>query len=80
MSVCLHTFAEAKTAVSSESVTEVNSAVADGRKTGISGRSSELVELLTNVSSVLQLLSQAAQSSLDEQERQVELVAPVLKS
>ncbi|XP_070759034.1 zinc finger and BTB domain-containing protein 40 [Enoplosus armatus] len=34
-------------------------------------RSSQLVELLANASSVLELLSQAAQSSLDEQERQV---------
>lgn len=31
------------------------------------------------MSSVLELLSQAAQSGLDEQERQVEQVAPVLK-
>ncbi|XP_008302925.1 zinc finger and BTB domain-containing protein 40 [Stegastes partitus] len=34
-------------------------------------RSSQLVELLATVSSVVELLSQAAQSSLDEQERQV---------
>ncbi|XP_018517266.1 zinc finger and BTB domain-containing protein 40 isoform X1 [Lates calcarifer] len=39
--------------------------------TDILEHSFQLVELLTNISSVLELLSQAAQSSLDEQERQV---------
>lgn len=79
MSVCLRmcTFAEPKTE-SDNSTMAVE--LPDGHKTGILERSSEFVELLTNVSSVLELLSQAAQSSLDERERQVELVAPVLKS
>lgn len=78
------TFAEPETAVSSGSVAEDNSTMAaelpDGHKSGILEHSSELVELLTNVSSVLELLSQAARDSLDERERQVELVTPVLKS
>lgn len=47
--------------------------------TGLLKHSFQLVELLTNMPSVLELLSQAAQSSLDEQQRQVEQVAPVLE-
>ncbi|XP_041803755.1 zinc finger and BTB domain-containing protein 40 [Chelmon rostratus] len=40
-------------------------------ETGFLGCSSQLVELLTSMSSVLELLRQAAESSLDERERQV---------
>lgn len=45
--------------------------VASASASALLERSSELVELLAEVSSVLELLSQAAQSSLGEQERQV---------
>lgn len=81
---CVCVCTEPERALSSEIVEEENSTMAaevsDGPKTGIVERFSQLVELLTSVSSVLELLSQAAQSSLDEQERQVEQVATVLKS
>lgn len=40
---------------------------------GFLDHSPQLVELLTNMSSVLELLSEAALSSLEEQERQVKL-------
>ncbi|XP_029990082.1 zinc finger and BTB domain-containing protein 40 [Sphaeramia orbicularis] len=49
----------------SASVVEISSSAP-----GLLEQSSELMELLTNTPSVLELLSQAAQSSLDEQERQ----------
>ncbi|XP_040015093.1 zinc finger and BTB domain-containing protein 40 isoform X2 [Xiphias gladius] len=59
----------------SESVVEENNTMAakvsSESAIGLLEHSSQLVELLTNMSSVLKLLSQAAQSSLDEQERQV---------
>ncbi|XP_054472521.1 zinc finger and BTB domain-containing protein 40 isoform X2 [Anoplopoma fimbria] len=65
---------EAEEAEPSESVKEEDTTAAkasNGSATGILEHSSELVELLSEVSSVLELLSQAAQRSLDEQERQV---------
>ncbi|XP_070707799.1 zinc finger and BTB domain-containing protein 40 [Pempheris klunzingeri] len=66
---------EAEEAKSSESVVEEDNkttgSVSSGPATGFLEHSSQLVELLTSMSSVLELLSQAAQSSLDEQERQV---------
>ncbi len=46
----------------------------NGAAAGLLEHFSQLVELLTSMSSVLELLSQAAQSSLDEQERQVKQV------
>ncbi|XP_022062098.2 zinc finger and BTB domain-containing protein 40 isoform X1 [Acanthochromis polyacanthus] len=59
----------------SESAAEENSlqAVELSREPALLKRSSELVELLTTVSSVVELLSQAAKCSLDEQEREVVL-------
>ncbi|KAK2821035.1 hypothetical protein Q5P01_023994 [Channa striata] len=45
--------------------------VSGNSATDLLERSSELVELLTNMSSVLELLRQAAQSSLEDQQRQV---------
>ncbi|XP_074505126.1 zinc finger and BTB domain-containing protein 40 isoform X1 [Sebastes fasciatus] len=45
--------------------------VSNGPAASFLDHSSQLVELLTNMSSVLELLSQAAQTSLDEQEREV---------
>ncbi|TNN88220.1 Zinc finger and BTB domain-containing protein 40 [Liparis tanakae] len=67
---------EAEEAKSSESVeNENNTRVAEassGPATGFLEHSSQFVELLSNMSSVLELLSQAAEGSLDEQERQVE--------
>ncbi|XP_067444601.1 zinc finger and BTB domain-containing protein 40 [Thunnus thynnus] len=71
-------------AKSSETVVEENDStaaeVSNGPACGLLGHSSQLIELLTNMPSVLELLSQAAHSSLDEQERQVEQVAPVLEN
>lgn len=72
---------EPEEAPSSESVMEENSMLkvklSDGPETGVLEFFSQLVELLTSVSSVVELLSQAAQSSLSEEERQVELSASV---
>ncbi|XP_044068624.1 zinc finger and BTB domain-containing protein 40 isoform X2 [Siniperca chuatsi] len=66
---------EPEEAKSSESIVEENNTtaakVSNGPATGLLEHSSQLVELLINMSSVLELLSQAAHSSLDEQERQV---------
>ncbi|KAM7402792.1 hypothetical protein PAMP_018003 [Pampus punctatissimus] len=62
-------------AKSSESVAEEDNTtaaeVSSGTACGLLEHSSQLVELLTNMPSVLELLSQAAHSSLNEQERQV---------
>lgn len=66
---------------SSESAVEGNTTadkVSNGPETGLLEHSSQLVELLSNMPSVLELLSQSAQSSLDEQERQVEQVLQFL--
>lgn len=75
--ICVYTGPEE--AKISESVVEENNTMAakvsSESAIGLLEHSSQLVELLTNMSSVLKLLSQAAQSSLDEQERQVEQVA-----
>lgn len=75
---------EPEEARSSESVEEENKTTAAKESTrpaaGVLEHSSQLVELLSSMSSVLELLSQAAQSSLEEQERQVEQAVPVLKS
>lgn len=54
--------------------------LSDGPETGVLELFSQLVELLTSVSSVVELLSQAAQSSLSEEERQVEQTASVFQS
>ncbi|XP_074545352.1 zinc finger and BTB domain-containing protein 40 isoform X2 [Halichoeres trimaculatus] len=66
---------ESKEATSSENVRGENKQTAENvSKESVSGflnHSTQLVELLANMSSVLELLSQAAQSSLEEQERQV---------
>uniref|UniRef100_A0A8C2XDF9 Zinc finger and BTB domain containing 40 n=1 Tax=Cyclopterus lumpus TaxID=8103 RepID=A0A8C2XDF9_CYCLU len=66
---------EAEEAKSSESVEkENNTTVAEasnGPATGFLEHSFQFVELLSNMSSVLEQLSQAAERSLDEQERQV---------
>ncbi|KAK9528409.1 hypothetical protein VZT92_012571 [Zoarces viviparus] len=65
---------EAEEAKSSESEKEENNATAaeasSGPATGFLEHSSQLVELLSNMSSILELLSQAAQRCLDGQERQ----------
>ena len=57
------------------SVVEENNPTAaqqsNGPAAGVLEHSSELVELLSNMPSVLELLSQAAQGGLAEQERQV---------
>ncbi|XP_042262106.1 zinc finger and BTB domain-containing protein 40 [Thunnus maccoyii] len=62
-------------AKSSETVEEENDStaaeVSNGPACGLLEHSSQLIELLTNMPSVLELLSHAAHSSLDEQERQV---------
>lgn len=74
-------YTEPEEAKSSESVVEENTPadkVSNGPATSLLEHSSQLVELLSNMSSVLELLSQAAQSSLDEQERQVEWVLQFL--
>lgn len=47
--------------------------------TGLLEHSSQLVELLSNMASVLELLSQAAQSSLDEKQSKVEQDRPVME-
>ena len=71
--MCVYT--EPEEAKSSQSVEEENNSTAaevlNGPGTGFLERSSQLVELLANMSSVLELLSQAAQTCLDEPERQV---------
>ncbi|XP_034549234.1 zinc finger and BTB domain-containing protein 40 isoform X2 [Notolabrus celidotus] len=60
---------------SSEKVTEENKQmtvnVSKGTVSSFLDHSPQLVELLTNMSSVLELLKEAAQSSLEEQDRQV---------
>ncbi|XP_038551698.1 zinc finger and BTB domain-containing protein 40 isoform X1 [Micropterus salmoides] len=69
---CTPSVTEPEEATTAESVVEGNKTaakVSNGPAIGL--HSSQLVELLSNMSSVLELLSQAAQSSLDEQERQV---------
>lgn len=85
---CFHVWhlyhTEPEGAPSSESVMEENSTLkvklSDAPETGVLELFSQLVELLTSVSSVVELLSQAAQSSLSEEERQVEETASVLQS
>lgn len=67
--VCVCT--EAEESVENENNTRVAEA-SNGPATGFLEHSSQFVELLSNMSSVLELLSQAAEGSLDEQERQVE--------
>lgn len=78
MCVC----AELRGAILSESAVEGSGTTAadlsDGPEAGTVQRLSQLVEPLTSVSSVVELLSQAAQTSLHERERQVEPVAPAL--
>ncbi|KAG7494960.1 zinc finger and BTB domain-containing protein 40 [Solea senegalensis] len=54
----------------SQTAAEENKAVIEA-STGVLEHSSQIVELLANVSSVVELLSQAAQSSLEKNERQV---------
>ncbi|XP_056293708.1 zinc finger and BTB domain-containing protein 40 isoform X2 [Pseudoliparis swirei] len=61
---------EAEESVENENNTRVAEA-SNGPATGFLEHSSQFVELLSNMSSVLELLSQAAEGSLDEQERQV---------
>ncbi|XP_019959837.2 zinc finger and BTB domain-containing protein 40 isoform X1 [Paralichthys olivaceus] len=61
-----------ETAVEENNTVETIAKVSSESATGLSlEHFSQIVELFTNMSSVLELLSQAAQSSLDEQERQV---------
>ncbi|XP_029288483.1 zinc finger and BTB domain-containing protein 40 isoform X2 [Cottoperca gobio] len=66
---------EPEEAKSSEVEVEENNTTAakesNGPAAGFLEHSSQLVELLSNMSSVLELLSQAAQGSLNEQQRQV---------
>ncbi|XP_062271983.1 zinc finger and BTB domain-containing protein 40 [Scomber scombrus] len=62
-------------AAPSDSVTEEDNKtaakVSNGPACGLLEHSSQLIELLSDMPSVVELLSQAAQSSLDEQERQL---------
>lgn len=71
-------------AKSSESVVEENNMtgakVSNGPGCGLLEHSSQLIEFLTNTPSVLKLFIQAAHSSLDEQERQVEQATSVLEN
>ncbi|KAM3622229.1 uncharacterized protein V6R79_022168 [Siganus canaliculatus] len=66
---------EPKKAKCSEGVVESSKMTtvkeSSGPSTGLLKHSSQLVELLTSMSSVLELLSQAAQNSVDTQEKQV---------
>lgn len=86
MFVCV--CADLKAAISSkrESTVEESSRMAaevtNDPETDNGEHFSHVAELLTSMSSIRELLSQAAQSSLEEQERQVELrtVPPVLRS
>ncbi|XP_023280417.1 zinc finger and BTB domain-containing protein 40 [Seriola lalandi dorsalis] len=72
---CVEESPEPEEAKSSESAVEENSSTGDKvsseSASGLLEHSLQLVELLSSMSSVLELLSQAAQSSLEEQERQV---------
>lgn len=67
---------EAGGGTSSDCVTDGSSTlsvkVSDGGESGVAGLLQNLVEVLTRVSSVTELLSQAAQKNLAEEERQVE--------
>lgn len=81
MSLCV--CAELRGAMLSESAVEDSSTtaadVSDNLcEADIVQRLSQLVEPLASVSSVVELLSQAAQTSLHERERQVEPVTPAL--
>lgn len=67
--IFIFVYTEPETVKSSASVSSESA-------TSLLEHSSQLVELLTNMSSVMELLRQAAQS-LDEQQRQVEQVATV---
>lgn len=58
--------------------TKSPASVSSDSAAGLLEHSAQLVEILTNVSSVLELLSRAAQTSLDEQQRQVEQIASFL--
>lgn len=64
-------------AAPSESVTEEGNTtaakVSNGPACGLLEHSSQLIELLSDLPSVVELLSQAAQSILDEQEKQVRI-------
>lgn len=73
-------YTEPEEAKSSQSAVEENnttaSKISNGPATDLLQHSSQLAEL-TNMSSVLDLLSQAAQSSLDEKERQVRCISSI---
>lgn len=75
--ICVYTEpAEAKTRESVEAESNTTAAnVSSEPAAGFLEHFSQSVALLSSMSSVLELLSQAAESSLDEQERQVEQVA-----
>lgn len=77
-------YTEPEEAKSSESEVEENNTtaamVSNGSAAGLLKHFSQNLELLSSMPSVLELLSQAAQSSLEEQEREVGQVTPVLNT